>query len=94
MDTGRTSPPGDLQGFFHHHPGTSKGSSGAGMGLGSPCWGLEASEQEKLVVVVGDNITGEDPVVWQRHRGCDVGSCCGNLVKASEVQLRQLEDFL
>ena len=40
------------------------------------------------------NITGEDPVVWQRHRGCDVGSCCGNLVKASEVQLRQLEDFL
>ena len=34
----------------HHHPRTSKGSSGAGMGLGSPCWGLEASEQEKLVV--------------------------------------------
>ena len=63
MDTGRTSPPGDLQGFFHHHPGTSKGSSGAGMGLGSPCWGLEASEQEKLVVVVWDPQVLREP--WE-----------------------------
>lgn len=48
----------------------------------------------RMGIQVEAKITGEDLVTWQRHRGCDVGLCCGNLVKASKVWSRQLEDFL